>query len=600
MNSEAQYQIGMPDWIARGVLLVIMALLCVVTWQKWGSLTVDCGREMYIPAVLSEGKRLYFDEWYLYGPLIPYWHALLFRIFGINLAVLYASGIAIVAIISFTLYSLSRTFLPVWLSFTAVFAFLLQAFQLSIFNYVLPYSYPAAYGAVFSVLLLWLLVRYCFEDGAWRIFLAGMLAGLLVLTKVEFGVPAYAVLASAISVRAVRTRSIRELLRNAALCLPGFMICAGVYWWLVSMSSFEFIFGDNLGLLPSSYFARTCTKMWTELNGFSTSPAVLIRSAVTGLAGAGLLLAALWFASRSRMARRTLFVLAAGICASHLILTFADKVLHLIAPATLLLVAPFIFFNPGLIWLSIVLLFLGARDWRQTGRGPRESALLLLALFAAGLGLRILTKFSPAGYPVFFDTLPYLAWLVALYRLSGFLPIRPADWIWKGFSVLLCCGVLALTLEHYPIHRRPFLIRSSRGNIYTPQSTGEAFVNVLAFLNAAKARSEPFVVMPEEMALYFFSGTTAPNRRNIVTPCILPTGEATTQYLAALDRVPVRYVILSDRATPEYGTPLFGRDYDRDVHRWLQENFTVTVQIGKYERVPEPAAWGVIVYERRP
>ena len=58
------------EWAVRGLLLLIVAVICAITWRKWGDLSVDCGREMYIPAVLSQGKRLYFDAWYLYGPLI--------------------------------------------------------------------------------------------------------------------------------------------------------------------------------------------------------------------------------------------------------------------------------------------------------------------------------------------------------------------------------------------------------------------------------------------------------------------------------------------------------------------------------------------------
>jgi hypothetical protein len=77
-----------PDHVARTTLLFVLIALCVLTWRKWGYLPVDSGREMYVPAAISEGKRLYFDLWYIYGPLIPYWHAALFRLFGIHLDVL--------------------------------------------------------------------------------------------------------------------------------------------------------------------------------------------------------------------------------------------------------------------------------------------------------------------------------------------------------------------------------------------------------------------------------------------------------------------------------------------------------------------------------
>ncbi len=175
---------------------------------------------MYIPAILSQGKRLYFDAWYSYGPLIPYWHATLFRIFGVHLQVLYAAGFCVVLAIATLLYSLSRMFLPVWLSFTAVFAFLLQAFQLTIFNYVLPYSYAAAYGVLFSVLLLWILARNCFAPKPWHMLAAGLVAGLLALDKVEFGIAAYAGLLWAIAVRAANARSLSSVDKRLSIPYP--------------------------------------------------------------------------------------------------------------------------------------------------------------------------------------------------------------------------------------------------------------------------------------------------------------------------------------------------------------------------------------------
>src|SRR5579862_2842660 len=47
----------------RTTLLALLALALLwsarvySTWGAWGDLTVDCGREMYVPAVLAQGKR---------------------------------------------------------------------------------------------------------------------------------------------------------------------------------------------------------------------------------------------------------------------------------------------------------------------------------------------------------------------------------------------------------------------------------------------------------------------------------------------------------------------------------------------------------------
>ena len=79
-------------FVALAALAALWASLVYSTWATSGQPTVDCGREMYVPAVLSEGKTLYRDVWYLYGPAAPYVNSFLFRLSGVRLNVLYWPG----------------------------------------------------------------------------------------------------------------------------------------------------------------------------------------------------------------------------------------------------------------------------------------------------------------------------------------------------------------------------------------------------------------------------------------------------------------------------------------------------------------------------
>src|SRR5882762_6715421 len=54
------------------MLVLFWAVRMYTTWATWGDLSIDSGRELYVPAVLLEGKMLYRDIWYLYGPAGPY------------------------------------------------------------------------------------------------------------------------------------------------------------------------------------------------------------------------------------------------------------------------------------------------------------------------------------------------------------------------------------------------------------------------------------------------------------------------------------------------------------------------------------------------
>jgi hypothetical protein len=587
------------DQMARIALLVLVALMCVATWQKWGRISVDAGREMYIPAALRDGKRLYIDIWYNYGPLVPYWHAFLFRLFGIHLSVLYAVGISIVTTICFTLYSASRFFLPVSLSCTAVFAFILQAFQLNLFNYVLPYSYPASYGSMFAVVLLWLLVSDCFEPKAWRVFAAGSLAAMMLLTKLEFGVCAYLLVAGALAVRAMRAGSIRWLARDAALCLPGIGVVIVVYGSLIARTSLQFLFGDgNFGVLPGSFFASTYGAMWARRNGSIASPAGTIMTILTGLGGAGALVGGICLAVRSRKARIMLFVLALALSGAHLLASFGIKAWHTTSLVARLRLVPMLFFNPGMVWVTIALFCVTLRSWWRNGKTAPDSALLVLTALATAIGSRVWMNVRPEAYSIFYDTAVYLAWLVAIYKACEYLPERLSGRMWQAVSIVLCSGVLACTAMNYPLHRRPFKVASDRGSFRTMRSTGQAYAQVLSFLEGAKSRSESFVILPEDTALYYLSASYAPSRWYVLIPPVLPPSEQAS-YIADLERAHLKYVLLSNRATPEYGKPIFGIDYNQEIYRWIQQNFELKTRIGSPERVWYPAEWGVEIYERK-
>lgn len=578
-----------PDQIARAGLLLVFTSLLILTWRKWGYLPVDVGREMYVPAAMAEGKRLYFDLWYVYGPLIPFWHAALFRLFGIHFGILLAAGVSIVGVTATLLYSISRIFLPVWLSFAAVFAFLMQAFQLNIFNYVLPYSYPAAYGAMFSVLLVWLLLRHRYS---WLRYIlpAAFLACLMMLTKLEFGVAGYAVIASALTIRAIRTRSIRGLVRGLAACIPGALIWISVYAWYVHAGGVEFFLGENLSILPGSHFVQHFRATWNEFTGLVLTPSTFIITAVLGVSGFAILAGSIAMATRFGLARWLLPALGLFICALPVV--FPDSAA---ANAT----TRFVFFNPGMVCVCCAVFLMAAAAWRRGDDPAAQQSLIVLCTMAILSGVRVLTKIAPIGYPVFFDTLAYVALLVGLYRVLKQFSVDLDGKTGKVLAGILCLSLVSLTFQSYPITHRPSVVSSARGTLYTEAPFGDNFSELLAFVESAKQKSERFVVLPEDTALYFFSGTFAPSRWYAVIPPDLPPGQVTANYIDELERADLRYVIVSNRATPEYKLPLFGIDYGQPIMAWVKEHYQVVRQIGQYAAVPFPREWGVLIYERK-
>ncbi len=81
------------------VLAASFVLLLLTSWQRWADPIVDIGREMNQPLRLLSGEHLYSDVRHIYGPLSPWLHAGLYRLFGPSLTILYADGIVSATIV---------------------------------------------------------------------------------------------------------------------------------------------------------------------------------------------------------------------------------------------------------------------------------------------------------------------------------------------------------------------------------------------------------------------------------------------------------------------------------------------------------------------
>src|SRR4030095_14581873 len=149
--------------ISIGALCCVWLALVTFGWARWGSVTGDCGRELYVAAALAEGKMLYRDVWYLYGPGAPYLNSWLFRTFGVHLNVAYLGGSLAGLIAMLALFRCALYFAPLSVAFAIGSIVLIQSFGVGIFNYPLPYAYASVYGSVAACLFLLYAIRSAFN-----------------------------------------------------------------------------------------------------------------------------------------------------------------------------------------------------------------------------------------------------------------------------------------------------------------------------------------------------------------------------------------------------------------------------------------------------
>ncbi len=230
--------------------------LSLVTWAPWPNIDVDCGRDVYIPAriagLLPGGPvTLYRDLQYQFGPLIPYLYALLFRIFGLHLNVVYLTGILVAwGIVACAYVIAARLASRPAALLTALTVLIVFAFRDGNFNYIFPYTLNANYGLLFLALMLLALIRAC-QSGArdgphLREFVwIGVCASLSLLLKQEYGMAAMLLLAFALwdlprRRPAVSAGKIRACLL-APLALP-----AVIYGVFLAVTGWHRLIAENL------------------------------------------------------------------------------------------------------------------------------------------------------------------------------------------------------------------------------------------------------------------------------------------------------------------------------------------------------------------
>ena len=549
-------------------LIAIWAACFHATWATWGSLTVDSGRELYVSAVLAEGKLLYRDVWYNFGPLAPYINSCLFRLFGVHLSVVYWAG-SLCALSSAILLYLSGMRLSFSMAgWIAGAVLLFESFAPTVFSFPLPYSFAAVYGCLIACLFLWIAIGGASSKNRIWVFVAGLLAAVAALVKFEFGVACYITLALLILARASINRSWRFFVADLAATLPGLLFCGFVVHWLISIAGFSFLTQENFQSWPGSYFMKTYGKIWLATTGFDfsaeslTNAAQRVFSFLAVVQGLHLILTS----SGKKPERR--------IIASRAALFLAGLVCLMILPTRKDVIAAIFFPQDMVVYVGIAALGAWWYFWRQRESGSAAAVALVFTLSLLSAS-RILFKMRPVDYPVFYNgpvVLAFLLLAIALIPRSG----RSPRFITCVQCVICfaCLGV-AVAAFHTVTHQvpRPAWLTTERGSIRVSPQRAEQYQAAIAFMKEKAALGESVLSVPEDTSLYFLSVTHCPTRVIAFTPGILAPGKMVDETIQQIERNHVRYLIWSNRIFPEYGVPRFGTDFDQAMGSYLTSHY---------------------------
>ena len=597
------------------------------TWGHWGDFQIDCGRELYVPVALLRGKLLFRDVWYMYGPLAPYFKALLFWIFGVHLTVLYLFGLALTIGTALVTFEIAGQFnLGLVGSVVPSLFFLSEAFYPFIRNFVFPYSYAASLAAFLGSCCLYLVIRHAYSMRPLHFGLAAVLASLVILTKQEFGFACVILLVFEVLAAYRIRRSPRELLRNAGLCAAGLLPALGGYGWFIWRVSAKVLFFDNWVSTPGTYFMRNFGGRTMADQGFRFVPAELLE--VTEYA---VLSMALWYvlASVNAFAVEKLRLRSRRWMIAPVIVTmlpFAIVCLEFLRRAPWgLVVSPLLLarslwesaetrlafasmtqmiFPSGIFLLVIFFVVYSARNFLAAPAKARAASEVALGIYAALVSFRQMMELEPTLYKcaVFFNVPAFLIFVILVNRIIHWAS-RSLDFKRSEFlaASLLSAEAAFLFVLFFPRPQiLPARLTTDYGSFYTSYDAAALVPQIVSFMKTHTKNGKDILILPEPPSLYVFAGMLSPSRWHQLMPGVVPP-DREQEYINELQSNEVRYVLIANRSVSEYGVAGFQQDgYSHGLYHWITTNYVRVGQFGPAQgKAASATSYFMSIYERK-
>ncbi len=567
---------GRSDALALVGLHALLALLLVASWGRWTNPIIDHGREMNVPARILAGERLYTDVQFLYGPFAPHFNALLYRLLGVRLASLHASGIVCAILVLWLVYGIARKFMGAWESALATaLGLALCGLQPGV-GYVQPYAYAALYGFVFGLGSLAAVLSFLERERARSLVWAGALTGLASISKPEMAAASLA--AAAVAIALVSIRALRPRLDlAAAFGAPAIAIAASAWGAVLLRVPWHTLRDEN---------HIAFTNMPSQLYYFNLGVAGLAdwrASLGIGLCGVGgfVLLAGISGTvgalgpEPDRAARRSLLARSSvALAAATAWWILGREMLGIKDPPSPV--------HASSLFLLATLGVAGQAVWRAwRGRRPfpyEERSLLVVIPFAllclgrTALNVRAVSAYAPFALPVALLVLVHALVVTAPSLLTPSESLRRR--VRRTASLLVAVALVGTALKTVARFRTQltYEVVAPRGSFLTEPKYGRPLSEAIGFVRGHTSPDDFVLTLPEGTAINFLAERPYPLREEIVHPGFL-TGDRERETIRRVASLRVPLVLVSNRLMTEFRDPAFGMDYNQEFMRWITEHY---------------------------
>ena len=569
---------------------------------KFGDITIDYGRELYIPWQIYKGKILYKEIANYFGPLSSFINFEVFNIFGVSIQSLQRFKFILLALTSFVLYTLFGFITNEAVSAICIFIFVIFAGinvqeDMRNFNFISPYSHELMHGIIISMLIFYVLSRNNPTRLVRNSFVVGLMLGCIFIIKSEVFFAAAAALIYYI-VATIRTKEFSERIYSiiallfVGLAMP-FVFALACF---ASVSSIQ----EAIGWLTLMYslpfhLPAPMAVFYSKISG--SSQPLLSMSAMLSSFGSICLLYYVFLklsdklTSTNKLIRLACILTACTIFISGYAVIFSK------------------FNNISRITISFIPLLLALSFFHvdrcisgQENQAMQYKLLIFNSYIVFSLGMMVKVILRPGA--MYYSAFLVFPGLLSFIMIS--LWYAPCFLFKKNIEYFIAPTLLLLTLILFPGVNEDIKVFSGPAFValntdkqdlfYSNDSKKAVLKNLINYINEVKMRNQTLAVMPEGIGINYLLRMDNPTRFICLSPPEWFTfggDKITEEYISNSPD----WIVLLHRDTPEYGIDYFGKGYAQDLYNWVDANYS---RVKCFGGVPFASdnAFGACLYQK--
>lgn len=538
------------------LLLVTLTAICV-TFQHNIGLIIDCGREVYYPQEILNGKILYKDLFNIYGPFAYLFNAFLYKVFGNNLSTLCFAGSACAIGIITTLFFIAKKFLND--SLAGCLCFLTVAIGLMpvyVFNYIFPYAFAVTYGLLGFLISLLFLIYYIEKKSNLYLFISLFFAGLSVCCKYEF--------------------------------LPYLLVYLPVFFRLKPKFNTLFVGLLSFGLIPEMCFA-TLFARGLSLHDLKNTLEMIITMSKTQTLKYFYIHSGIFFHKQTVLALVITFLalfIPLFIYMCPILFKNLQKNQILCAIFTYLgfcLMIVLKNYSAFDIFMSlpVVLVMLTLFNFKKIFGNLYLTVLISSAILVS---LKVFWGTLLGSYGIYY--LPIIILAIAVIFKDKF---SEKDWDYIGFYFV----VLALLMSFVSVktlEQKNYLIQTPKGKVYVEKKYYQTTKNLISFIENNTHMTDKIVIYPEGMMINYLANRKTDDFYN----SFLPLYEETfgkEAYQKHFEKSMPKYVIFNSWNSSDYYFSIICKDYGLGFCEFVKKNYL--------EKIKLSDDFSYIIFERK-